>query len=58
VGFGSWSVRSMYRPKPLNIVAKKLLTFRLHLMGVQEVRGDRGSTEGAEDFTLFDGRGN
>jgi hypothetical protein len=58
VRFGIWSVRSMYRSKSLNVVAKKWLTFRLHLTGVLEVRGDRGSTEGAEDFTLFHGKGN
>jgi hypothetical protein len=41
-----------------DIVAKKLLTCRLDLVEVLEVGLDEGSTEGAEEFSLFDGKGN
>jgi hypothetical protein len=40
------------------MVARKLLKCRLDLVGVLEVRWDKGSIEGAEEFTLFDGKGN
>lgn len=36
---------------------KKLLKCRLDLVGVLEVGVDKGSMEGAEEFTLFDGKG-
>jgi hypothetical protein len=58
VRFGSWSVRSLYRSESLNIVAKKLLKCVLDLVGVLEVGLDKGSTEGAEEFTLSDEKGN
>jgi len=37
---------------------KKLLKCRFDLVEVLEVGLDKGSTEGAEEFTLFDGKGN
>jgi hypothetical protein len=51
-------VRSLYRPESLNIVARKLLKCTLDLVGVLEGRWDKGSTDGAEEFTLYDCKGN
>jgi len=49
-------VRSLYISESPNIVAKKLLKCVLDLVGVLEVGLDKGSIEGAEEFTLFDGK--
>jgi hypothetical protein len=51
-------VRSLYRLESLNIVAKNCLKCVLDLVGVLEVGLDKGSTEGAEEFTLLAGKGN
>jgi exonuclease III len=42
----------------LKTVARELGKYKLDLVGVQEVRWDKGSTERAEDYTLFYGAGN
>lgn len=55
--FGSWSVTSLYSSESLNIVAKRLLKCRLDLVEVLEFGLDKGSTEGAEEVNLFDGKG-
>jgi hypothetical protein len=38
-------------------VAKEILKYKSHLLGVQEVRWDRGSTEPAGKYTFTMGRG-
>jgi hypothetical protein len=53
VKFGTWNVRSLYRSGSLKTVAKEL-----DLVGVQEVRWDKGGTERAEDYIFFYGTGN
>jgi len=40
--FGTWNVRSMYRPRPLTKVARKVVRYRLDSVGMQEVRWDKG----------------
>jgi hypothetical protein len=40
--FGTWNVRSMYRAGLLRVVAGEILKCKLDLVGVQEVRWDRG----------------
>jgi hypothetical protein len=37
---------------------RKLEKYKLDLVGVQEVRWEKGSTERAEDYTVFYGQGN
>jgi exonuclease III len=53
--FGTWNVRSLYRAGSLMTVAKEMSEYKLDLVGVQEVRWDRGGTEpagGDEDHEL------
>jgi hypothetical protein len=40
------------------MVARELGKYKLDLVGVQEVRWDKGGTEPAEDYTFFYGAGN
>jgi exonuclease III len=56
--FGTWNVRSLYRIGPLKTVARELRKYKLDLVGVQEVRWEKGGTERAEDCTFFYGQGN
>jgi exonuclease III len=58
IRFGTWNVRSLYRSGSLKTVARELGKYKLDLMGVQEVRWDKASTERAEDYTFFYGAGN
>jgi exonuclease III len=43
--FGTWNVRSPYRPGLLKTVARELRKYKLDLVGGQEVRWDKGVTE-------------
>jgi hypothetical protein len=54
--FGTWNVRSPYRSGSLKTVARELGKYKLGLVGVQEVRWDKGGTERAEDYTFFYGK--
>jgi hypothetical protein len=56
--FGMWNVRSLYRSGSLKIVSGELAKHKLDLMGVQDVRWDKGGTEPAGDYTFFCGKGN
>jgi hypothetical protein len=40
------------------IVPRELARYKLHLVGVQEVRWEGGSTETAGEYTFFYGKGN
>jgi len=46
--FGTWNVRSLYRA-----AARELAKYKLDLVGVQEVRWDKGDTVRAEDYIFF-----
>jgi hypothetical protein len=39
-------------------VAKEISKHKIHLVGVQEVKRDRGSTEPAGEYTFLYGKGN
>jgi hypothetical protein len=39
---GTWNVRSLYRAGSLMTMAKELARYKLDLVGVQEVRWDKG----------------
>jgi hypothetical protein len=42
----------------LKTVAKEIGKYKLDLVGVQEIRWEKGGTERAEDYTFFYGEGN
>jgi exonuclease III len=56
--FGTWNVRSLYRSGSLMTVVGELARYKLDLVGVQEVRWDKGGTIRARDYTFFYGKGN
>jgi exonuclease III len=56
--FGTWNIRSLYRTGSLETVARELVKCKLDLVGVQEVRWEKGGTERAENYTFFCGEGN
>jgi exonuclease III len=51
--FGTWNVRSLYRIRSLKRVARELGKCKLYVVGVQEVRWEKGGTEWAQDYTVF-----
>jgi exonuclease III len=55
--FGTSNVRSLYRIGSLT-VARELGWYKLDLVGVQEVRREKGGIERAGDYTFFYGQGN
>jgi exonuclease III len=56
--FGTWNVRSLYRADSLTAAAWKLARYKLDLVGVQEVRWEKGGTLRAGDYNFFYGKGN
>jgi exonuclease III len=56
--FGTWNVRSLYRIGSLTTVAREMVKYKLDLVGVQEVRWEKGDIVQAEDYTFFYGHGN
>ena len=56
--FGIWNVRGLYRVGSLTAAARELASYKLHLVGVQEVRWDKGVTVRAGDYNFFYGTGN
>jgi exonuclease III len=55
---GTWNVRSLYRACSMETVASKLETCNLDLVAVQEVRGVKGGSQPADDYTSFYGNEN
>jgi len=56
--FGTWNVRSLYRASSFTAAARELARYKLDLVGVQEIRWDRGGTVRAGDCNFFYGKGN
>jgi hypothetical protein len=56
--YGMWNVRRLYGAGSLKTVAGELGKYKLDLVGVREVRWEKGGTERAEDYTFFYGQGN
>jgi hypothetical protein len=56
--FGAWNVRSLYRSGLLMTAARELGSYKLDLLGIQEVRWDKGGTVRAGEYTFFCGKGN
>jgi len=56
--FGTWNIRSLYRSgSPITVAARELARYELDLLGVQEVRWDKGGTVSAGDYTFLYGKG-
>jgi exonuclease III len=56
--FGTWNVRSLYRASSITTAAKELARYKLDLVGVQEIRWEKGSMERGGDYNFFYGKGN
>ena len=56
--FGTWNVRSLYRSGSLSTVTRELASYKLDLVGVQEVRWDKGGMLRAGDYIFSYGKGN
>jgi exonuclease III len=41
--FGTWNDRSLYRADSLTAAARELARYKVDLLGVQEVRCDKGA---------------
>ena len=54
----NWNVRSLCRVDPLTGAARELATCKLDLVGVQDVRVDKGGTVRAGDYNFLYGKGN
>ena len=50
---GTWEVRSLYRAGSLMAAARELARYKLDLVGVQEVRWDKGATVRAGEYNFF-----
>jgi len=55
---GTWNVRSLYRAGSPKAAARELVRYKLDVVGVQDVRWDKGGTVRAEDYDFFYGKGN
>jgi hypothetical protein len=51
--FGSWNVWSLYMAGSLMTVSSELSKYKLHLVGVQEVKWEGGGTIPAGEFSFF-----
>jgi hypothetical protein len=52
------NVRSLYRTGLFKTVVRELGKCKIYLMGVQEVRWEKGDADWAEDYKLFYAEGN
>jgi hypothetical protein len=57
-GHEIWKLQRQESPGYLKTVSRELAKYKLDLVGVQEVRWDKGGTEPADDYTCFYGNGN
>ncbi len=55
---GMWNSRSLYRAGSLTVAARELARRKLDVVGVQEVRWDKGGTVRGGDWNFFYGKGN
>jgi hypothetical protein len=56
--FGTWNIRSLYWAGSLTAADRELARYKLYLVGVQEIRRDKGGTVRAGDSNFFYGKGN
>jgi hypothetical protein len=50
IRFGMWNVKSLYRSGLLTVAVRELPRYKLDLLGVQEVKWDKGGTVRAEKY--------
>ena len=55
---GTWNVRSFYRAGALKAVVRYLKRYKIDVVGVQEVRWDKGDTVREGDYDFFYAKGN
>ena len=55
---GTWNVRSLYGAGSLKAAVRELGRYKLYVVGVQEVRWDKGGTVREGDYDFFYGKGN
>ena len=55
---GTWNVRSLYRAGSLTAAVRELTRYKSDLVGVQEVRWDKGGTIRVGHHNFFYGKGN
>ena len=55
---GTWNVRSFYRAGSFKAAARELRRYKLDVVGVQEVRWDKGGSVTAGDYDFFYGKVN
>jgi exonuclease III len=55
--FGTWNVRCLYRAGSLRAAARESARYKLDLVGVQEVRWDKGGGVRTGDYNFFYGKG-
>jgi exonuclease III len=56
--FGTWNVSCLYTSGALTTVASELARYKLDLVGVQEIRWDKGDTVRAGDYIFIYEKGN
>ena len=54
----AWDVRSLHRAGSLKAAARELKRYQLDVVGVQEVRWDKGGAVRAGNCDFFYGKGN
>ena len=50
---GTWNIRSLYRAGSLKVAVRELARYKLDVVGVQEVRWDKGGTVRAGNYNFF-----
>jgi len=55
--FGTCNFRSLYRSGSLTAAARESVSYKFDLVGVQEVRWDKGGMVRAGDYNFFYGKG-
>jgi len=56
--FGTWNVRNLDRAGSLTAVDRALARYKLGVVGVQEIRWEKGGTLRAGDYNFFYGKRN
>jgi len=58
IKIGTWNVRRLYRAGSLKAAGRELGSYKLDVVGLQEVRWDKGGTVREGDYDFFYGKGN
>jgi hypothetical protein len=51
--FGTWNAKSRYRAGSLRAVVEEISKYKVDLVGLQEVRWNKGDIEPAGEYTFF-----